>query len=83
MRLAIILACLSIAATTPAVAHEYRCDEFPTYADAVRHCKTSAKHVWPTKCGNHDRDKDGRPCECRPGGPEMDTQACKSKRKKK
>ena len=33
--------------------------------------------------GAHDRDKDGRPCECRPGGPETDTKACKSKRTKR
>ncbi len=77
------LACaLSIGIMSDAFAHKFKCDAFPTYADAVRHCKAGPPHIWPVKCGNHDRDKDGRPCECRPGGPETDTKACKSKRKK-
>ncbi len=83
MRFALCLFCALSIFTAPVHAHEFYCKDFPTYADAVRHCKTSAQHSWPDKCGSHDRDKDGRPCECRPGGPETDTQACKSKRKKK
>jgi|GEM_PF-2726147 len=82
MRSTLLLLCTISFAPIAATAHERKCDEFPTYADALRHCKESTHHSWPTKCGNHDRDKDGRPCECRPGGPETDTQACKSKRKK-
>ena len=77
------LACtISICLAEGASAHKKKCDEFPTYTDAVNHCKNVPPHVWPTNCGNHDRDKDGRPCECRPGGAKVDTNACKSKRKK-
>ena len=72
-----------VASTGSAKAHQKKCTEFRSYQEAVQHCKTVPPHQFPQNCGNHDRDKDGRPCECQPGGPEADLQACKSKRARK
>lgn len=37
---AILLACMmSMTFAGGAFAHKLNCDDFPTYADAVRHCK--------------------------------------------
>jgi len=73
----------ALAVTSPAHAHQKKCTEFRSYQEAVQHCKAVPPHQFPQNCGNHDRDKDGRPCECQPGGPEADSQACKSKRARK
>ncbi len=82
MRVVWLICAMSIWSMSGASAHG-RCDTFPTYADAVRHCNTSPLHVGKAFCGSHDRDKDGRPCECNEGGPKADENACKSKRKRK
>jgi hypothetical protein len=66
----------------PVSAHMLKCEDFKTYQQAVEHCKQSLVHSWPDDCGNHDRDDDGRPCECLKGGPETDPNACGDKTKK-
>ena len=78
--IAFALACLLAGGT---FGHEKKCEEFGTYAEAVKHCKAGPPHEWPRKCGSHDRDKDQMPCECLPGGPEVNSNACKAKARKK
>lgn len=57
------------------------CRHFPTYQDAVAWCL--AHHGSTTGCGGLDRDRDGLPCECNPGGPEADERACVNRSEEK
>ncbi|MEO0995355.1 MAG: excalibur calcium-binding domain-containing protein [Pseudomonadota bacterium] len=57
------------------------CKDFATYEQALRYYK-ERKESGRTGWKKLDRDRDGRPCECLPGGRKSDENACKAWRKK-
>ena len=56
------------------------CSDFPNYKTAVSYCME--QYGTTLGCGGLDRDMDGLPCECNPGGPEANEKACKNRKEK-
>jgi len=79
------LLCLSLFGTAlsqpaPPRISRVSCKDFKTYAEAKRYYDAHYKSYYqakPIKASVLDRDKDGLPCECLPGGPGAGKPNCK------
>ena len=68
-------------ATPPKRIAGVSCDNFKTWQEAQRYFDYDSKQPVPKRSGlNLYRDKDGRACECLPGGPDVGKPNCQAKK---